>query len=179
MQEPRYLATLIYGRPDMKLRLVVLAGVIGLALAGCSGGQNGGVGAGDSAGAPVTVNGKVTTNIAGHYGKPAQTDAPCDDLANVDVTGKSVKIVDASGETVGLATLADKGAQGLVFDDHDLPSGFQMIEEGTCLWSFSVSDFDSDSDFFTISVDGVNGGVDVSRADLLAGPELTVPAGRP
>jgi hypothetical protein len=163
----------------MKLRLVVLTGVIGLALAGCSGAQSGGDGAGDPAGGSVTVNGKVTTNIAGHVGKPGHPDAPCDGLANVDITGKSVKIVDASGETVGRAKLVDEGAQGLVFDGYDLPLGFQVIEEGTCLWSFSVSDFDSDSDFFTISVDGVSGGMDVSRADLLAGPELTVPAGRP
>lgn len=160
----------------MKLRLIALAAVVGFALAGCaSAGDSGGDGTGGS----VTVNGTVTTNIVGHYGKPAQEDAPCDELANVDVTGKSVKIVDASGETVGLASLVDEGAQDLEFDGHDLPLGFQTIEKGTCEWSFSVTDFDSDSDFFTISVDGIGGGVDVTRADLLAGPELTVPAGRP
>lgn len=161
----------------MKLRLAAVGVVIGIALTGCAGSPA--AGAGDGGSGSLTVNGTASTNIVGHYGKPAQENAPCDDLANVNITGKSVKIVDATGQTVGLASLDDEGAKGLEFDGRDLPLGFQTIVAGTCEWSFSVSDFDSESDFFTISVDGVTGGVDLSRAELLAGPELTVPAGRP
>lgn len=161
----------------IKLHVSFLACVAAVALAGCSSAQDAGEGFGSSEGSAVLVSGTVSTDLVGRYGRPAQTSAPCDDLANVEVTGNSVKIADASGETVGLATLMDEGPQGLTFDGQDLPAGFQTIETGTCQWSFSVNDFSSESDFFSISVDGVGGAVDVSRADLLAGPDLKVPAG--
>ncbi|MEO5536037.1 MAG: hypothetical protein ABIR17_13010 [Pseudolysinimonas sp.] len=77
--------------------------------------------------------------------------------------GLDVKITDAEGETVGLAPLT--------FD----PEATEY-QPGhlTCVWSFTVAGFDSDSRFFTVEIDGIPGTQDLTRDELLSGPSLSV-----
>ncbi|GAB2516190.1 hypothetical protein [Paramicrobacterium agarici] len=146
-----------------------------LTLAGC--GSNSEAQSAEAKDASSIVKGRITSNIAGHYGRPGVTDPRCDELANRDLSGKRVSISDASGTTVGLADLKDEGPNNLTFDGNDLTMGYQTIDEGICVWSFTIEDFTSDSKYFTITVEGIAGNVDATREELLDGVEMSVPAG--
>lgn len=146
---------------------IVLACVI--ALAGC---------AGASPAATETIVGSVskepayatytTIGIAMErktYGPyESNKDRYCEEaVEGFGLGGLDVKITDAEGQTVGLAPLTFHA------DATEHQGGYLK-----CVWSFTVDDFESDSKFFTIEIDGIPGTQDFTRDELLAGPSLSV-----
>ena len=81
--------------------------------------------------------------------------------------GRQVTIADAQGKIIALTDLAFELG-------HQVSStGFGMGVLA-CTYAFAIPDLNSKDDFFTVKVDGTPGTQNVSRADLLAGLELTV-----
>lgn len=77
--------------------------------------------------------------------------------------GQNVKITGADGEIVGLAPLT--------FDSDATEHQGGYLK---CVWSFAVDDFNSDSKYFTVEIEGVPGARDFTRDELLTGLSLSV-----
>lgn len=86
--------------------------------------------------------------------------------------GATVTINDEAGVTVGVAKLSAPSARDVEWESQG--SMGQGAVSGECVSTFSAS-VDSDSEFFAIEVEGVSGAVDLTRAELDAGPALKVP----
>lgn len=84
--------------------------------------------------------------------------------------GARVTIGDSASNVVGVATLGKPNARGINTEEKSI----YYIVSGVCVTTLRVS-ISSDSDFFTIEVQGVTGSVTYTREELLAGAELTVP----
>lgn len=123
----------------------------------------------------IPAPGEVLVNVAGHYGHPDRV--TCDTLANVDLTGKRVTVNDGDGNIAALATLTDAGGRDLDWDDYALPSNFFQVNSGMCVWKFDIPAIEADSEYFTVTVEGVSSTQNVTRAELGAGLRLTAPAG--
>jgi hypothetical protein len=84
--------------------------------------------------------------------------------------GARVTISDSANNVVGVATLGKPNARGVSTEEESI----YYIVSGVCVTTLRVS-INSDSDFFTIEVQGVAGSVTYTREELLASVELTVP----
>jgi hypothetical protein len=93
-------------------------------------------------------------------GSPGWYYSPLGEIVSLE--GRQVTIADAENGIVGLPTLT-------------LLSG-DYATSGTagCHWTFRLDNFQSDSEFFTVKVDGVPGTTNVTREDLLGGISLIV-----
>lgn len=110
----------------------------------------------------TTIGIAIERNTYGPY--EDNKDRYCEEaVEGFGLSGLDVKITDADGGTVGLAPLTFDA------DATEHQGGYLK-----CVWSFTVDDFESDSKFFTVEIDGVPGAQDFTRDELLAGPTLSV-----
>ncbi len=86
--------------------------------------------------------------------------APRNDVTSLQ--GSQVTITDAKGAIIGLPALKLTSAE-------DARSG-----AASCHYSFRLDDFESNSNFFTVAIDGVPGTTSVTRAELVTGLNLSV-----
>jgi|GEM_PF-2748540 len=117
--------------------------------------------------AVTTVSGELVANV-----EAAQSDWDGWCAREHSREGARVTISDGSGNTVGLGSLSKPAARNM--DGESKGTMGQGVVSGECVSSYSV-DVTSASDFFTIKVEGVNGAIDVTRAELIAGPALKLP----
>ena len=90
----------------------------------------------------------------GHYDRYCEGAIEDFGLAGMDVT-----IRDAGGNIVGVTELAFDA------DQTTRPTPGQLW----CAWTFTIDNFTSDSEYFTVDIEGFNSGDNVTRDELLAG----------
>lgn len=162
------------GKSDGPISIVLGAAIV-LALSGCASAapRSDGSPSTGSESSSISVSGEAVKNVGnvqvyGIANWEANWDRWC--AFKHSQAGTGVTIKDSDGKVVGLASLESPTANITVNSKNDVGG----LVSGDCVSAFTT-DVESKSKFFTVEIEGVNGSVNMTRDELVAGPKLKIP----